>query len=210
VLLPPFYPILDTLTAARHGITVISAAEQILDGGARILQVRHKDFFSAQLFSDLERIASLCHDAQARLVINDRADVARLLSADLHLGQEDLPPSDARRVTGTSTVIGFSTHNEQQFRDALAEPIDYVAFGPIFSTASKGKADPVVGIEELRSLRPLTGRPLVSIGGITRANARAVLDAGANSVAVIGDLFPSNGDLRRRVEEWVRLVGRLS
>jgi len=210
VLLPPFYPILDTLTAARHGITVISAAEQILEGGARILQVRHKDFFSAELFSDLERVASLCRDAQARLVINDRADVARLLSADLHLGQEDLPPPDARRVTGTSTIIGFSTHNEQQFRDALAEPIDYVAFGPIFGTASKERADPVVGIEELRSLRPLTDWPLVAIGGITRANARAVLDAGATSVAVIGDLFPASGDLRGRVEEWLRLVGHLS
>jgi thiamine-phosphate pyrophosphorylase len=210
VRLPAFYPILDTLTVARQGITVISAAEQILDGGSRILQVRHKDFFSAELFRDLERVATLCRDAHARLVINDRADIARLLSADLHLGQEDLAPSDARLVTGPGTVIGFSTHNERQFVGALTEPIDYVAFGPIFGTASKAKADPAVGIEELRSRRALTGLPLVAIGGITRANARAVLEAGADSVAVIGDLFPSDGDLRGRVEEWIRLVGHRS
>jgi thiamine-phosphate pyrophosphorylase len=209
VLLPPFYPILDTSTAARHGITVISAAEQILEGGARILQVRHKGFFSARLFSDLERVGSLCLGANARFVINDRADIAGLLSAGVHLGQEDLAPPDARRIAGGGRVIGFSTHNEQQFRDALAEPIDYVAFGPIFGTASKERADPVVGVEKLRSLRPLTGRPLVAIGGITRVNGQAVLAAGADSVAVIGDLFPANGDLRGRVEEWISVIGLL-
>jgi thiamine-phosphate pyrophosphorylase len=210
VRLPAFYPILDTLTVTRQGITVISAAEQILEGGACILQVRHKGFFSADLFRELEQVAGLCRDAHARLVINDRADIARLLSADLHLGQEDLAPSDARRVTGNGTIIGFSTHNEVQFRDALTEPIDYVAFGPIFSTASKDKADPVVGVEQLCNCGALTSLPLVAIGGITRANARSVLDAGANSVAVIGDLFPSDGDVRGRVEEWLRLVGHLS
>ncbi len=209
VRLPPFYPILDASTAARHGITVISAAEQILDGGARILQVRHKDFFSTQFLSDLERVAGLCRDAHARFVMNDRADIARLLSADLHLGQADLAPSDARRVVGAGTVIGFSTHNERQFRDAQGEPVDYLAFGPIFGTASKAGADPVVGVAELRRLRPLTIRPLVAIGGITRANAPAVLGAGADSVAVIADLFPAGGDLRGRVEEWLRVVAPL-
>ncbi len=125
------------------------------------------------------------------------------------MGQEDLAPTDARRVVGAETIIGFSTHNERQFRDALVEPIDYVAFGPIFSTSSKEKADPVVGLEELRRLRPLTTRPLVAIGGITRANAPEVLAAGANSVAVIGDLFPADGDLRGRAEEWLRIVADL-
>jgi thiamine-phosphate pyrophosphorylase len=206
VLLPSFYPILDTATAARHGITVISAAEQILEAGARILQVRHKEFFSARLFSDIERVAGLCREAQAQFVMNDRADIALLLGASLHLGQEDLAPSDARRVVGAATMIGFSTHNEPQFREALNEPIDYLAFGPIFGTASKAKADPVVGVQELRRLRALTDLPLVAIGGITRANASAVLGTGANSLAVIGDLFPADGDLRGRVEEWLRVV----
>ena len=103
-------------------------------------------------------------------------------------------------------VIGFSTHNETQLRAAEDEPVDYVALGPIFGTATKENPDPVVGLEELRRLRPLTKRPLVAIGGITRENAKAVLDAGADSVAVIGDLFPESGRLRDRVAEWLTLT----
>jgi thiamine-phosphate pyrophosphorylase len=209
VQLPSFYPILDTATASRHGIQLTSAAEQILEAGARILQIRHKDFFPASLFTELERVAALCREAHAQLVINDRADIARLLGAALHLGQEDLTPSDARRVIGADAIIGLSTHNERQFCDALSEPVEYLAFGPIFSTASKEKADPVVGMEELRRLRPLTDQPVVAIGGITRANAPAVLSAGASSVAVIGDLFPSDGNIRSRLEEWLRVVAEL-
>jgi thiamine-phosphate pyrophosphorylase len=136
--------------------------------------------------------------------VNDRADIARLASAALHLGQDDLTPTDARRVVSAGTIIGFSTHNERQLREAANEPADYLAFGPIFGTVSKQNPDPVVGVEELRRLRPLTDRPLVAIGGITRANAPDVLAAGADSVAVIGDLFPDDGDIRARVEEWIR------
>jgi thiamine-phosphate pyrophosphorylase len=121
----------------------------------------------------------------------------------LHLGQDDLSPATARLITGSATMIGFSTHNEQQLRAAASEPADYLALGPIFGTASKRNPDPVVGIEELRRLRPLTDRPLVAIGGITRANACEVLSSGANAVAVIADLFPEDGNLRARTQEWV-------
>jgi thiamine-phosphate pyrophosphorylase len=204
--LPPFYPILDTDTAARREIAPVAAAARILEAGARILQFRHKGFFSRDVFQQAGEIAALCRDAGALFVINDGADIARLLGAALHLGQDDLTPTDARGLLGDRAFIGFSTHNEAQLRAAENEPADYLAFGPIFGTSSKLNPDPVVGLDELRRLRALTARPLVAIGGITRSNARGVMEAGADSLAVIGDLFPENGDIRGRAEEWLRIV----
>jgi thiamine-phosphate pyrophosphorylase len=204
--LTSFYPILDTGTAARRGVDPVAAAAQILEGGARLLQFRHKDFFSRVVFDQARQIAALCREADALFVMNDRADIARLLDAVLHLGQDDLSPSDARRVLGDDAFIGFSTHNEAQLRASAAQPVDYLAFGPIFGTSSKLNPDPVVGLDELRRLRPLTTRPLVAIGGITRANARNVIEAGADSVAVIGDLYPEKGHIREQVEEWISIL----
>lgn len=200
---PRFYPILDTETALRHEISVADAAAQMLDAGARILQFRQKGFFLRDVLVELERIAKLCEQASAQLVVNDRADVALLVGAALHLGQDDLTPSQARIVGGAEMRIGYSTHNEKQLRAALAEPTNYLAIGPIFGTSTKKNPDPVVGLDELRRLRPLTDKPLVAIGGITRSNARAVIDAGADSVAVIGDLFP---DVRTRTAEFIAIV----
>jgi thiamine-phosphate pyrophosphorylase len=205
-MLPKFYPILDPEIAARHGVDPVAAAEQILAGGATILQFRHKGFFSREVFVQLERVAVLCRNAGALFVVNDRADLAALTGAALHLGQDDLPPTAARKVVGAKTLIGFSTHNEVQLRAAAAEPANYLALGPIFGTSSKNNPDPAVGIDELHRLRPLTDRPLVAIGGITRANAQSVLAAGADSVAIIGDLFPEDRNIRERTQEWVSLT----
>jgi len=204
--LPAFYPILDTEVSLRHGIEPVIAAQQILDAGARILQFRHKGFLSREAFGWLERIAELARASGAMLVVNDRADLAKLFGAALHLGQEDLLPAVARRVVGSDAVVGYSTHNEAQLRAACDEPADYLALGPIFGTVTKENPDPTVGLDELRRLRPISARPLVAIGGITRANARQVLEAGADSVAVIGDLFPENGNIRARSEEWIRAI----
>jgi thiamine-phosphate pyrophosphorylase len=205
-MLPKFYPILDTEIAARHGVDPVTAAAQILEGGAKILQFRHKGFFSREVFAQLERVAELCREADAMFVVNDRADLAALTGAALHLGQDDLPPSAARKVVGAGALIGFSTHNERQLRAAAAEPADYLALGPIFGTASKYNPDPLVGIDDLCRLRTLTERPLVAIGGITRANAQAVLAAGADAVAIIGDLFAGPANLRAHTQEWVALT----
>ena len=207
ISLPRFYPILDASVAAKRDIALVEAARQMLGAGSRILQVRHKGFLSRETLEEMERIARLCGDAGALLVVNDRADLARVLGAALHVGQDDLPPSAARKITGADLAIGFSTHNEKQLRAAEAEPVDYLALGPIFGTTTKENPDPVVGLEELKRLRPLTARPLVAIGGITRTNARAVLDAGADSIAVIGDLFPEDGKLGARVAEWIAVTG---
>jgi thiamine-phosphate pyrophosphorylase len=191
--LPPFYPILDAdLAPAVH------TAEALLQAGVQILQYRNKSFFSRAAFEEASRIAELCRRASVLFVVNDRVDVAMLLDAGVHLGQGDLAPADARRIMPAASIIGFSTHNEQQLRAGDAEPVDYLAIGPIFATRSKQNPDPVVGLDRLRTLRSLTQKPLVAIGGITRELAPKVFEAGADSVAIIGDLFP-------RPEEWIAI-----
>jgi thiamine-phosphate pyrophosphorylase len=204
--LPRFYPILDVATVTGRGWDVVEVADQILGAGAEILQFRHKGHFSRRVFEDLHRVAELCRAAKAVFVVNDRVDIARVVGAWVHLGQEDLLPSEARAIAGANAVIGYSTHNESQLRAAIGEPADYLALGPIFGTASKENPDPVVGVEELRRLRAISDRPVVAIGGITRSNARRAIEAGADSVAVIGDLYPENGDVGERVGEWVRVL----
>ena len=207
--LPRLYPILDTGVLSGRNIDPIAAAGAMLAGGALILQFRHKGHFSRRVFEHAEAVADLCRSAGALYVVDDRADMAVLLDAGLHLGQDDLSPRDARRVIGPDRPLGFSTHDEAQLRAAAAEPADYVALGPVFSTASKEKPDSVIGVEELRRLRGIETRPLVAIGGITRANALGVLDAGADSVAVIGDLIPAEctiESIRARMEQWQNLL----
>jgi thiamine-phosphate pyrophosphorylase len=210
--IPDFYPVLDTELLARRGLSPVHAAEAILEAGARILQFRHKGFFSRDVFEDAQRIAGLCRAAQALFVVNDRADIAMLLSAAVHVGQDDLPPADARKIM-ESNIIGLSTHNENQLRAGDRAPVDYLAIGPIFATVSKQNPDPVLGVDRLRNLRAIASKPLVAIGGITRENAPAVLEAGADSIAVIGDLYPeacTRASLRQRAEEWLAIGSRKS
>jgi len=194
---------------ARRGCPVETAAGAMLAGGARILQFRHKGVYSRAAFEAAARVAQLCRSAGALFIIDDRADIALLLDAGLHTGQDDLPPRDARRLLGPERILGFSTHNAAQLRAAAAEPADYLAVGPIFGTVTKEKTDPVLGVERLRRLRPLAEKPLVAIGGITRENVISVLEAGADSVAVIAGLLPELCDfesLRTRMGQWQQLV----
>jgi thiamine-phosphate pyrophosphorylase len=206
---PRFYPILDIDILQTRGLDLVDTAATLFDAGARILQLRHKRDYTRTIFEAARTIARLAREAHARLIVNDRADIALLLDAGVHVGQEDLQPSDVRHVVGPGRIVGFSTHNEQQMRAALAEPVDYVAFGPLFPTASKENPDPCVGLEQLRAIRALVDRPLIAIGGITRGRADEVLEAGANSLAVIGDLYPNEpglSALRRRASEWIQLT----
>ena len=208
LVLPRVYPILDTGTLERLNCGLIDAAAALLEGGARILQLRHKRFWGREIFEQAQKIAALCTEAGATFIVNDRADYANLLHAGLHLGQDDLLPAAARAVVGAQAIVGFSTHNPEQMRAAQYEPVDYVAFGPVFSTVSKERPDPCVGIEGLRTVRALTLKPLVAIGGITRENASVCWSAGADSVAVIADLYPnpcSARALRDRMAEWLRI-----
>ena len=207
--LPRLYPILDSGTFMRHGLGLAAAAAAMLEGGAGILQIRHKGHWSREFFESAREVARLCREGGATLVIDDRADFALLLQAGVHVGQDDLTPRDARKLLGSEPLLGFSSHNPRQLCAAAGEPVDYVALGPVFATASKQNPDPVVGVEEVRRCRSLLEKPLVAIGGITRENALDVLRAGADSVAVISDLVPERAtikSLRERMEEWQRLV----
>ena len=207
--LPRVYPILDMESLDRRGIALETAAAAFLDGGAGILQIRQKGHWSRGFFAAARTVAHLCREAGATLMVNDRADFALLLQAGLHVGQDDLPPRDARGLMGPDTLIGFSSHNVSQLCAAGGEPVDYVALGPVFATASKVNPDPVTGIEEIRRCRSLVEKPLVAIGGITQENALDVWRAGADSVAVIADLLPSPAtahSLRERMEQWQQLV----
>jgi thiamine-phosphate pyrophosphorylase len=206
---PRVYPILDTETLERRAIEVETAAAAFLSGGAQILQFRHKAHWSRAVFATAQRVAEMCRQAGARFVVNDRADFALLLQADLHVGQDDLPPADARRLLGPGAAIGYSSHNLDQLLAASAEPVDYVALGPIFPTASKLNPDPVTGLDQLRLGRTRIAQPLVAIGGITLENAAGVFSAGADSVAVIAGLLPASATehtLRSRMEQWQQLA----
>ena len=206
--LPRVYPILDTESLDRRAIALETAAAAFLEGGAGILQIRHKRHWSRAFFESARTVARLCREAGAALIVNDRADFAMLLDAGLHVGQDDLSPRDARRLMGTDAAIGYSSHNILQLSAAGGAPVDYVALGPIFSTASKLNPDPVTGLEEIRRCRLLIEKPLVAIGGITQENACDVWKAGADSVAVIAGLLPEPAtahSLRERMEQWQQL-----
>lgn len=205
-MIPRLYPILDTATLERRNCSTEAAAAAMLEAGAGILQFRHKGHWGRTIFEQAEAVARLCVERGVLLVIDDRADMAALLGAGLHVGQDDLPPADARRMIGAAAVLGFSTHNPGQLEAAAGEPADYLAIGPVFPTGSKQNPDPVIDPGWLRLPRRV---PLVAIGGITRENAREVIAAGADSVAVISDLYPepcSPEAICARMEEWQRLL----
>jgi len=199
---PAVYPILDTATLGRFGLVAIDTARALLEGGAAILQYRHKGFWSREIVEEAERVAALCAEANVPFIVNDRADYAAMIGAGLHVGQDDLTPRDARRVVGVKATLGFSTHNPEQMIAAQTEPVDYVAFGPVFGTRSKEHPDAIVGLEGLGDARALTPLPLVAIGGITRETAPACWEAGADSIALISALLP---EPRARMADFVAM-----
>ena len=189
----------------------MALAEALAAAGVAIAQFRHKGPFTRKVFEQAEAVGRILRAGGVKYVINDRADVALMVGADgVHLGQEDLPPGRVREMAGSSVLIGYSTHDREQLRAGDREPVDYLAIGPIFATGSKENPDPVLGVEALARLRPLTAKPLVAIGGITRSNAPALLAGGADAVAVISDLLSPDGEegLRARLEEWLRFTRR--
>ena len=207
--LPRLYPIIDTAFLALRGLDPLELARALADAGVGIAQFRHKGLYTRERLALAEQVGVIIREGGGLYVVDDRADVALMAAAGgVHVGQDDLPPAAIRNVVRDAMVVGFSTHNEEQLRAANDEPVDYLALGPIFGTASKDKPDPTVGLTELARLRRLTDKPLVAIGGITRANARQVLDAGADSVAVISDLVGEDlaTSLAERLAEWLEVL----
>lgn len=208
--LPPIYPIIDLTCFSSTPDPVLAVsrfAEHLLQGGAKLLQLRDKAGDSRCFLTCARELRRVTRD-RAKLIINDRTDFCLAVDADgVHLGQDDLSPQGARRILASipsTFLIGFSTHNLEQVRLADAMPIDYLAVGPVFATTSKARPDPVIGVEGVRQARAATRKPLVAIGGITRKNCLQVREAGADSVAVIADLLDSPA---KAVEEFLRILG---
>ena len=188
--LPPLYPI---LVPSRVGAGTLAEssefARELVAGGARLLQLREKEA-SAREILRLARELRRVLPKEVTLIVNDRADLAVAAKADgVHLGQDDLPAGAARRIIGEQRILGISTHNLQQLRWAQETSANYLAIGPVFHTISKDKPDPTIELEGVRQARASTPKPLVAIGGITLQNCQSVIEAGANSVAVIGELL---------------------
>jgi len=201
--LPRFYPILDAGLLLQAGLSIESFARELREAGIRFLQYRDKDASDEVL---LERAALLRRIfMDSRLILNDRVPLVLSAGYDgVHVGQEDLSPAEARALLGPEVMVGVSTHSERQLVSAADSPTDYIAIGPVFATSSKQVPDPVVGLDGVRAARALTDKPLVAIGGITRGNCAAVIEAGADSVAVISDLIQSPG---KSVEEFFARLG---
>ena len=212
--IPRLNAIVDVEAAARAGWRPMDLTRALLDGGARFLQLRAKHLPSAELLDLAAAIAELARPRGARLIVNDRADLARLANADgVHLGQDDLPPAAVRAIVGADAIVGVSTHTVEQIDRAVAEPVSYVAIGPVFGTTTKATGYEAVGLEIVRAAAERAARrglPLVAIGGITLATAASVIASGAASVAVIGDLL-ATGDPEARTREYVvRLSGLMA
>jgi thiamine-phosphate pyrophosphorylase len=199
--------IVDVDAAGRAGWTPIDLATAYLNGGARFLQIRAKSLSGAAFLELASRIREIAHAAGAVLVVNDRADIARLSGADgVHVGQDDLPAAAARAIVGPGAVLGLSTHTGPQIDAAMLQPVTYVAVGPVFGTSTKATGYEAVGLDLVRyAARRLS--LLVAIGGITLDRAVDVIDAGATSVAVITDLM-AGGDPEARVRAYVARLAR--
>jgi len=182
-------------------------AQKLAAAGVRLLQYRNKRASARELFESSKELSSLLIPQDVTFVLNDRADVASAAEASgVHVGQEDLQAEAARSVIGTGKLLGVSTHNLDQFRDAAATSADYVAVGPVFSTSTKANPDPVIGIEFIRRVRGLTDKPIVAIGGIRLERAVEVIQAGADSVAVISDIILAR-DPGQRARQYIELLG---
>jgi thiamine-phosphate pyrophosphorylase len=203
--LPRLYAILDAAQTGDRSLTEVCGI--LLAAGVRLIQYRDKQASSCQLYEAGRQLAEQVRRAGGLFIVNDRADVARAVGADgVHLGQDDLPVELARRSLEPGKLVGCSTHDLAQVREADQSSADYIAFGPIFPTQSKAKPDNVVGLAGLREARQATRKPLVAIGGITLAKAREVTGAGADSVAVIADLLQAV-DIGARAREFLRVLG---
>lgn len=206
--LPRLYAVLDAGVAATRGWDVLDLGRAFLDGGARMIQLRAKSSDLRTVLTLAESLVRLAEPQQAQVVVNDRADVARLAGASgVHVGQDDLDPEDARAIVGAGSLVGLSTHTAEQVEAAGAAPIDYLAIGPVFETFTKDTGYSAVGLARVRDAVARTRRPVVAIGGITLETAQDVLDAGASAVAVISDLV-ATGDPASRVRAYVTHLGR--
>ena len=213
--LPRLYAIIDRETLDRRGLEVGAFARELRDAGVMLVQYRDKLGSPRQVLEAAAEIKAILAPngagTGAMLILNDRADLAVLAGWDgVHVGHTDMSPEAVRRVIGPDRVLGVSTHNEQQIREADASVADYVAVGPVYATSSKSDTEPVIGLDGVRLARTLTSKPLVAIGGISVERAAEVLAAGADSVAVIGALLPMEGQGQSTSQHVTALAATLN
>ena len=207
LVLPPLYVILD---AALLTSPEVEVAKKLNDAGVRLFQYRNKRGSTRELFQASSALAAELSQRGALLFVNDRPDIAYLSGASgVHVGQNDLPVTESRAVMGKGKFLGVSTHNLEQFGAAAASEADYIAVGPIFATDSKANPDPVVGTAMIQKARKLTQKPIVAIGGISLERAREVVEAGADSVAIISDVLRAN-DPAGRARQYLELLEPIS
>jgi thiamine-phosphate pyrophosphorylase len=207
--LPRLYPILDADSLTRAGVPLTTAAQGLYDAGVRWVQYRDKQASDADVVERMRELRSIFPAGEAVLLLNDRVHLCTQVGADgVHIGQEDMLPAEARRILGPHHLLGVSTHNSTQLSSAIATGApDYLAIGPVFATGSKENPDPVVGLEGVKAARALTRLPLVAIGGITAENGRAVIEAGADAIAVISNLLPRGEcDMEQRVRDFLAFL----
>jgi len=203
--LPRVYPLTDVRLSG------LSHAEQVRLlslGGASLIQLREKHLPVLEFYEQAKAAMELAAASGVQLIVNDRVDLALAIGAHgVHLGQDDMPPEAARRLLRPEVIIGYSTHNVEQALAALTQPVDYIAIGPIFKTATKTDTSPVLGLDGLRAVRAAAGNvPLVAIGGITQVNAREVIEAGADSVAVISALLSDPNSIPVATQNLLELL----
>jgi thiamine-phosphate pyrophosphorylase len=202
ISVPRLYPIVDAAFFSTIE-DLIAFSEELVAGGCTLLQYRNKSGNARVMLEQTRELKKHLGDS-IRLIMNDRADLCLVAEFDgVHVGQEDLSPESVRGIIGPDRWLGVSTHNLEQVREADGTSADYIAIGPVFSTSSKVRPDPVVGLEGVRRARQLTRKPLVAIGGITLGNVGSVIEAGADSVAVISDLLR---EPRKSAEEFFRVL----
>ena len=202
------YVIVDTEVLRVRGVELRKFAEGLRASGVGVVQWRDKVGSPQEVLAGAEVLREVFGGSGCRLIMNDRADLAVLAGfGGVHVGQGDLLPEDARAVVGVDRWVGVSTHTEEQVRVADLSCADYVAVGPVFATGTKLDAEAVVGLEGVRRARALTGKPIVAIGGITRENARSVIEAGADSVAVISGLFGMGETVEKVAGDFLRILG---
>ena len=208
-MIPPLYAILDIDTVAARRWAPADVCRAWLLAGVRLIQLRAKELASGPLLELADELVSLCRESGAMLIVNDRADIAAMArAAGVHLGQDDVSPSDARDVLGEGAIIGLSTHNQLQLESGLREPVQYLAFGPVFPTVTKDTGYEAAGLDRLRrsaAIAAQAGLPIVAIGGLTLERASEVRDAGAHSLAVISDLVaaPDLAGVEARARAWI-------
>jgi len=204
---PLLYPILDAafLAVEDRAAFLGRLTRDLARAGVEVLQYRNKTGTEAEILADAH-VMRKAAGSELLLILNDWPEQAAAAGFDgVHVGQTDLSPAEARGIVGPGKIVGVSTHNEAQLRAADREPVDYIAIGPVFATATKANPDPVVGLDGVRLARSLTRKTLVAIGGITLENAAAVRQAGADSIAVISAIFAPGRDAAKSAEDFLRV-----